>query len=371
MKTLWTPAAPTIRRPMRPCQTAAAVCLLAVCSHASARTGPTATQPAAELAPPSEILLLLRSDDPERHIEGFAAWRRWRAGLDSDQKRSAERYLGRPRWLTALGNEVLYDMTSAKRRRTAYTLLNHIGGQRVFPYFLWGLDDNAAGSLLASLFGSGDPGIYIRRFLKRHGDPTVLAHLPEWRWHDVKDEINKRWLNRDPPDQTWEPIDADGFFDALTGLHAARRRLAIRAIAINRRIPRDRMCDAYRSLLLDSDKSVIETAVEALATISCPRARGRLKTLAADGTLPLRIRKRCLEAIVNCRTAPGWTAQWMIDNLTDWPAGLDETVQRCLVRLCPAHARAADRYRRVLRKAIEDTPDERIRLIVGGAIRDP
>jgi len=368
---MWTSAAQRIRHAMRPCEVVGAACVLAVSCRAAAGDGPVATRPAAQLAPPAEILLLLRSNDPERHIEGFAAWHQWRAGLDSERKRSAECYLGRPPWLTALGNEVLYDMTNAKRRRTAYTLLKRIGGQQVFPYFLWGVDEHAAGSMLASLFGSGDPGIYIHRFLKRHGDPTVLAELPEWRWSDVREAIDKRWRNRDAPDQTWEPIDPDRFFDALTDLHAARRRLAIRAIAVNRRIPRDRVCDAYRSLLFDSDKTVIETAVEALATISCPRSRGRLKTLAADGTLPLRLRKMCLEAIVNCHTAPGWTAQWMIDNLADWPAELDETVQRCLARLCPRGAHAADRYRRVLRKAIEDAPDERIRLVVSGAIRGP
>ena len=193
----------------------AVVCALA--AGPSIADEPPTTQSAADaplLAPSNEILRLWQSDNPEAHIEGFATWHAWRSKLDSPQRRAANRFLTQDKWFDVLAHEVLYDMEGARRRLTAYKLMRRLGGQRVFPYFLWGIDNGKPGRHLEKsiLFQALEPMLsqsgYMKTFFRRYGDPSVLTHLPiGGDWFAVNPTIPKLTSRASPPgtpgDRSW------------------------------------------------------------------------------------------------------------------------------------------------------------------------
>ena len=337
----------------------------------SARPQPPEAPPAsapARLAPPPAIIELLESGDSERRVEGFSAWYDWRSKLPTERKAAARAFISQPRWLDALGDEVLYDMTSAKRRLVAYSALGRIGGSRVFPWFLWGVDASSEGGVLFFRTTRMRLADNIRKFFKKHGDPTVLEHLPEWQWMDVRAAIQDRWSDREDPEPDWTPISPGRFTSDLMHRNPAQRRLAVRAITVNRRAFRSNTCVAFRPLLSDADPQVVATVVEAMTIVSCPDARGRLKAIARDDAVPLETRRTCLRAIVRCRTAPEWTAEWMIESLSGWPPEFDETVTKCLRRLRPRRRADRARFAKVLERALQEADDPRIKSVIEGAI---
>lgn len=340
--------------------------------------GPS-TQPvtAAEemLAPTAETLRLLTSDDPEEHVKGFAAWHEWRKTLSSEQKRAANRFLANERWLRVLGDEVLYDMIGRPRRLSAYKLLRRIGGQRVFPYFLWGIRKGSQRLEVVPGFGflkaALSQGYCVKRFFRRHGDPTLLEFLPKgFEWQMVNDQIKRRWVERDDPPRQWEPFDAEEFVKDLSHVVPARRRLAIRALTTNEETGGISLKFRYRPLLGDADASVRLVAAEALTVTSCPEARGALKRMVEDNQASLKLRQTCLYAVVHCQKARQWTAEWMIDSMPTWPAALDRTVQACLVKLSPSWNADSRPYASFLRRKVQRVEDARVRQVVEEALAE-
>lgn len=338
--------------------------------------GGPSTQPATTteevLAPSPEVLRLLSSEDPENHLEGFAAWYQWRGGLPTEKKRAANRFLARERWLTALGDEVLYDMTG-RRRLSAYKLLRRISSPRVFPYFLWGIREGPISppafpgvGFLRSLLNQSQ---YVKRFFRMHGDPTVIEFLPDdFDWRRARRKIERRWADREPPERNWEPFKVEDFVSDLAHAEASRRRLAIRALTTNLRSGGIVEDHRYRPLLSDRDAGVRLIAAEALTLTSCPAARGALKRIVDDDEAPLALRRMCLYAVVHCHKARRWTAEWMIDSVPTWPAALDETVQACLVQLCPGLKPDKRSYVSFLRRVLERNESSRVRRVVEGAL---
>ncbi|MCZ6816435.1 MAG: hypothetical protein O7F76_07000 [Planctomycetota bacterium] len=329
-------------------------------------TQPTTASPA-ELRPPADILRAVSGPEPERQLEGFAAWHEWRTELSGEQRRVADAYFCHPEWLGMLGRIAMYEM-EPRRRRRAYVLLGHIGGQRVYPFMLWGLTEDAEEGFLSKFLGTVDPGLTIRRFFKEQGDPTVLDDLPDWRWYDVRRSINNRWQDRPSPKKEWSRIDPEQVLDELGHTDPVLRRLAVRALAINPGYRRSLVARQFRMLLSDTDRGVIHTVVQACEIESFPSTRGRLKALADDSAMPIETRRACLNAIVRCGTARLWTADWMIANIADWPEALDETVLRCLIKLNRGKRSRREQYAASIRQAAERIDDERTRTVVARAL---
>ncbi len=359
------------------------LCLVMVCApaaHPAVADEPPTTQPAADaplLAPSNEILRLWQSDDPESHIEGFAAWHAWRSTLDAPRRRMANRFLARDKWFDVLAHEVLYDMEGPRRRLTAYKLLRRLGGQRVFPYFLWGIDNgNPERHLEKSiLFHALDPMLsqsgYMKNFFARHGDPSVLAHLPDnGGWFAVKRRIQSRWETDGPPHQTWKPLKVEDFEADLLHDDPARRRLAIRALTTHLSSEGIAKDARYRTLLADPDETVRLAATRALTARSCPAARGRLKRMVENSHEPTQIRRAALYAVARCGKAPTWTAEWMIEGLAEWPDALDEAVIDCLVLLRPKEEMDRLKYCARLDALLEGIKDERTRRVTVAAAQE-
>ena len=337
------------------------------------------TSPSNSLAPSVEILRVFRSDDPEEHLAGFAAWYAWRGSLEFQQRRAADRFLGREEWLSVLADEVMYDMESRSRRLAAYKLLKRIGGQRVFPYFLWGMGDRKdlsppqGGNLfqlaiVASLRRLSNQSAYVMSFFKRYGDPTVIEFLPEeYEWMAAIERIQRRWSNKDSPHRDWEPLTVDSFVTALSDEEARKRRLAIRALTTNRRCGGIAAENRFRSILKDPDDSVRTVAAKALAVTPCPSARGMLKRIAEDQTVTIELRSACLYAIAKCGTARQWTAEWMLENVVEWPEAMDPTVRDCLSQLRPSAPAERKRYEVMLERLCRRLNDDRVRRIIDSA----
>lgn len=314
------------------------LCFAAVVGPLARADDPPASAPAAAaLAPPANILAKLESSEPEEQIAAYADWHRWRGDLSSDERIAANEFLADARWLGVLGNEALYDMRSPARRLSAYKLLRKIGGQRVYPYFVYAISDTVWFED-RGLFGMKtvtNLSLYVQEFFRKDADPTTISYFPEWGWEDVKQRIEKRFENRPAPEKTWRAIRPERFVRDLEHKDARRRRLAIRALAVRHYKNGNWSSDPLVTALSDADASVRATAVEAMCVIRCPQARGRLRAMAGDRALSIPLRRDCLRAIVRCGVAPEWTAEWLLENLDDWPPELDETVQECIVSLDP------------------------------------
>lgn len=334
---------------------------------------PTTTQPTTsapvELRPPDEVLHGLSMPSAERQLEAFAAWHEWRMELAAEERPSADAYLSHVQWLAMLGNIAMHEMDGNRRRR-AYEMLGRIGGQRVFPFMLWGLDESAHEGFFSKFLNSVDPGLTVRRFFRDQGDPTVLDHLPDWSWRDVRMAINDRWRDRPTPKKEWAFIDPEKFLSDLAHADPVRRRLAVRALTINPRYGQSLVARQFRLLLSDADRRVIHTVVKACEIVPMPSARGRLKALANDDSMSIDTRRACLNAIVRCGTARLWTAEWMIANIAEWPEEMDETVLTCLIELNRGKRSRRDRYAETLQEAAERIDDERTRSIVARALAE-
>ncbi|MFQ5502992.1 MAG: HEAT repeat domain-containing protein, partial [Phycisphaerae bacterium] len=329
------------------------------------------------LAPSDEILRMWQSDDPESHLEGFATWHAWRSTLDAPRRRAANRFLARDEWFDVLAHEVLYDMEGPRRRLTAYKLLRRLGGQRVFPYFLWGIDDGKAGPQAEKsiLFHALDPMLsqsgYLKNFFRRYGDPSVLVHLPNGGdWFAVKQRIQSRWETDGPPHQTWMPLKVEDFEADLSHDDPARRRLAIRALTTHLSGEEIAKNARYRTLLADPNDSVRLVAVRALTARPCPLARGRLKRMVENSLEPTEIRRAALYAVARCGKAPIWTAEWMIEGLAEWPEALDGAVKDCLVILQPKYEMDRLKYSARLDTLLERIKDERTRRVTIAAAQE-
>lgn len=337
--------------------------------------GGEATTARAVLAPPGEILRSLKSDDPERRVRGFVRWHTWRASLSDEDKRLANRFLGAEAWVGVLADEVLYDMESRRRRLSAYKLLNRVGGQRVFPYFVWSIEE-------AVDTGQSHPALgffknmlhlpsYVRWFFLKKGDPTVLEHLPATAdWLRVRSRIGRRWRDRAAPECRWKPLQVEAFEDDLSAPSPARRRLAIRALTTHGRYGGIRASGRYRDLLTDADPSVRLTAIRSLAVRACPEARGLLKRMVEDERASTETRRAALRAVVNCGTARDWTVEWMIENLPDWPEALDPEVRACLVSLRPGRREDRRGYTDFVRKMADRAEADRTRRVVLAALKE-
>ena len=71
--------------------------------------------------------------------------------------------------------------------------------------------------------------------------------------------------------------------------------------------------------------------------------------------------------MVKCRTAPDWTAEWIIDALPSWPPEMDDGAAEALRKLRPSRKPDRERYDAVLKRALRDADDDRIRFVVAGA----
>ncbi len=326
------------------------------------------------LAPAADILQRFRSDDPEQHVEAFAEWHTWRSTLESSERRAANRFVAKLEWFDVLGHVILYDFDGPRRRLTACKLAKRIGGQRLYPYFLWGLDEtyeyevfDTLGFLRRMLKQSD----YMKSYLKRHGDPTVIEHLPEHACYDVIARINRRWEDKPAPEKTWEPLDVEGFVrDLLPSAPPPRRRLAIRALTTHGTEGGIVTEGRYRPLLTGKDGSVRLVAATALTVRPCPEARGLLKRMVEDASLSSQTRRVCIVAVVHCGKARRWTAEWLIDGLAEWPPSFDETVRESLVRLGPPPNKDMGDYAGFLRRRLRQTEDERTRRVVTAALKE-
>lgn len=335
------------------------------------------SQPAGDgLAPPAEILTLLESDDPEQHLKGFAAWYDWRSSLADDQKSPANRYLSSHRWLSALGDETLYDMENRKRRLSAYKLLGQIDDPAVMPYFLWGatIDPNAyKGDPSDNLFRNAlltrtNISAYVRAYLKEHGDLAVLEHVPEG-WYDVREAVQNRSPKGPPPKPDWVAFTEKEFAEDLSDSKPAVRRLAIRALTTRETCQGVIKDQRYAKLLSDTDPTIKLTALQSLAIMPTAEARGLIKRIVDRDSETIEMRRAALYAIANCGKAAEWSAEWMIDSVTFWSKELDETVIDCIVILCPAPSDDPGPYIKLLKKRLEAIHDERTRHVVEQALQ--
>jgi hypothetical protein len=312
------------------------------------------------LAPPDEIRGRLSISDPEAQLDAFRDWFRWRSRMPDDRRPAADAFLARSEWIDLLGNVALYDMSSDERRLHSYKLLAQIGGQDVFPFFLWGITDNDE---------HGPPG-YIQDFFEAHGDTTVIEHLPgNFRWQKVIDKINNRWSGRDPPDKKWNPIDSQTFVSDLTDKSAVRRRLAVRAVTVNRGLERAAICRAMRDLLDDTNRDVRRVTLESLTIVACPALRGRLKSLAEDPKERIVHRQLAVHAVMACGADIEWTAEWMLDNLPGWPEQMDATITQCLIRMHPRESAEKPRYQRFLRECLKQSRNPRTKAVLENALK--
>lgn len=348
-------------------------CVCAIGVRAAGQSAPTSApsqvpKPSAQALPPPEpILSLLHSTDIETQLDGFQQWHAWRISLATSDRAKANQFLATEDWLEMLGNVTVYDVLEPKHRIAAYRLLERLGGQQVFPYFLWGVDPMAQEGIAFFLTRNVVPAHCVKDFFEKHGDPTVIEFLPEYIWWDVRRKIQERWQNRDAPSRGWTPIDPEQFFGDLAHGDVKRRALAIRALACNRSLPSERLCTEFRQALVDPAAEVADAAVQVLSVVSCPDARGRLKMMAADAGRSLISRRGCLSALANCHAAESWTAEWIVASLPGWPAELDEAAADCLERMRPAAPTDAERYVQSLRR-LATNADERTRAVLDSAI---
>lgn len=360
-------------------QSSLALLIIAIswCGAVAAEADDATTQPASEpelLAPPPTVLSLLRTNDPEKHLEGFSAWHKWRLSLPYKKKPAANRFIARDEWFDVLSNEVLYDIEDDARRLSAYKLLRRIGGQRIFPHFLWGMgtrNDEVHSNGIGILNKYVHQPSYIKWFFKKYGDPTVISFLPdEFDWYFVTRQINRRWKGKDAPEQKWEPLMVEDFEEDLTHPEPSRRRLAIRALTTNRRYGGIVNKDQYRKLLVDEDESVRLVTVRALMITPSPEARGLLMRMVEDGEAMIELRRSALKAVIRGCRARQWTAEWMIASIIDWPEALDDAVQDGLVRLRPTTSQSYVSYLRFLHRELERVQDERRKRVIGGALKE-
>ncbi|MCG8404499.1 MAG: HEAT repeat domain-containing protein [Phycisphaerales bacterium] len=334
-----------------------------------------ASQPASTLellAPPSEVLHLFEGDDPEKHIEGFANWHAWRSTLTGRKRRAANRFIARDDWLNVLAHEVVYDFESEARRLTAYKLLRRIGGQQVFPYFLWGMGSEAD-QVRSRGFGVPIQLVhqpsYVRFFFKRYGDPTVIEFLPDASdWFPVISRIERRWTGKEPPKRAWEPLQVERFEADLRDPTPSRRRLAIRALTTNGRYGGIVKENQYRKLMSDEDESVRIVAARSLIAAPCPEARGLLKRIVENEAASIELRRLALEAVVRCGKARRWTAEWMIAGMADWPPELDSKILASLILLQPPFPWEQQRYIRFLQQQLKWVQEDRARGVIEAAL---
>lgn len=326
------------------------------------------------LAPSADILRRFQSDDPEKHVEAFAEWHAWRATLESSQRRAADRFVARLASFDVLADVILYDFDGPRRRLTACKLAKRIGGQRLYPYFLWGLGDTYEYrpfhtlGFLRTMLNQAD---YVKSYLERHGDPTLIEHLPDYACYDVIRRIEQRWQDKPPPEKTWKPLDVETFVrDLSPSAPPARRRLAIRALTTHGIEGGLTTEGRFRPLLEGQDDSVRLAAARALTVRPCPEARGLLKRMAEDASLPLETRRVCILAVVRCGKARQWTAEWMIDSLAEWPPTFDATVRQGLVELGPPPDKDLGVYEKFLRRRLRLIEDERTRGVVLAALKE-
>lgn len=363
------------RRAARLSPLAAAVGGLFVAAVALARQPLTDTAPADEgLAPPAEVLALLESGDPEKHVDGFQAWHAWRAELSSELRGRARDFITHPRFFQALADEILYDFEDPRARLSACKLLARFGGQRAFPVFLWSVSDgefdwnaDAEGSFFSRLLYQP---AYIKWYFGQHGDPTVIEYLPRYRYHQEIQLIQDRWRDRPAPEKKWILLSVDDFVADLKSGDPARRRLAVRALANCGHSQARLDFDRLSPLLADSDESVRLAAARVLGVVTCPELRGPLKRIVEDDHASIELRSAALLAVVNCGKARNWTAEWIVESIPDWPAGLDNVASRALVRLCPPRDQAWGPYRDFLRNRLADARDARTRAVLERSLAD-
>jgi hypothetical protein len=326
------------------------------------------------LAPASDILQRFQTDDPEKHVEAFAAWHAWRSTLESPQRRAANRFLARPEWFDVLAHVILYDFDGPRRRLTACKLAKRIGGQRLYPYFLWGLgetSDNTGSGVFGLLARMLRQSAYVKSYFRRYGDPTVIDHLPAYACYPVIAGIMRRWKDKPPPEKNWEPLDVEAFVrDLSPSATPARRRLAIRALTTHGTHDGITTDGRFRPLLTGKDNSVRLVAATALTVRPCPEARGLLKRMAEDASLSEETRRVCIVAVVHCGKARRWTAEWLVDSLADWPPSFDATVRESLVRLGPPTNKDMGLYAGFLRLRLRQIEDERTSRVVDAALKE-
>ena len=359
---------PAARSMLRHVTAVAALAVLMTTGRSSGQQEAPADSAPATPPPPARILDQLRARDPERHLRGFADWMQWRSDLPREGREAALSFLCDARWMPALGSVAIYEMDSPKSRLQAYKALERIGGRRVFPYFLWGINVANEGSVFL-VFESTTNRLAnkARKFFAAQGDPTVLEYLPEWEWMVVRQAIENRWRDRVGPNESFVPLSEEKFVSDLRHRDPAKRRLAVRAITVNRRAFRGRTCGALHPLLNDPDPGVVERVVRAMTLISCPKSRGRLKDLTEDASLSVSTRRMCLKAVVKCRTAPDWTAEWILEALPSWPSEMDDGAAEALRKLRPSKKPDQERYDELLERAARDADDDRIRSVLARA----
>lgn len=313
----------------------------------------------APIAPDPNMDADLKSDDPEVRLDAFARWHRWMSTLSEDGKAGASAYLVDAAYLPALGDVTLYEMRSDERRLAAYKVLAEIGGQRVYPYFLWGATD----------MDEHGPAGFAQDFFDANGDPTLIGSMPSsYRWQKTIDKINARWAGKEPPAKNWEAFDPNKFVEQLAEDNPRDRRLAIRACSVSKKIDRLQFCTAMHRLLGDSDGGVRTTALESLTMWSCPDLCGRLKKVVDTATESVVRRRLALQAVAVCGAPVDWTVEWLIDNLQDWPPELDDAARETLIRLRPKTEKARAEFRKQLERLAKSVKDERTQKLLAGAL---
>ena len=307
------------------------------------------------VAPDKKIDDELKSDDPEVRLDAFARWHRWMSTLSEEGKAGASAYLVDRVYLPALGDVTLYEMRSDERRLAAYKILAEIGGQQVYPYFLWGATD----------MDEHGPAGFAQDFFDANGDPTLIGNMPSsYRWQKTIDKINTRWAGKEPPAKNWEAFDPGKFVEQLAEDNPRDRRLAIRACSVSKKIDRLQFCTAMHRLLGDPDGGVRTTALESLTMWSCPDLCGRLKRVVDTAAESIVRRRLALQAVAVCGAPVDWTAEWIIDNLQDWPPELDDAARETLIRLRPKTDKARAEYKKQLERLARTVKDERTQKVL-------
>ncbi len=328
----------------------------------------------AVLGPASDILERFRTEDPEQHIEAFGEWHAWRSTLESEQRRAANRFVAKLEWFDVLANVILYDFDGPRRRLTACKLAKRVGGQRLYPYFLWGLDetyDYQVFDTLGLFRRMLNQSVYVKSFFRRYGDPTVTDELSAHMCYEAVAGIQNRWKDKPPPEKTWKLLDVEQFVrDLSPSAKPARRRLAIRALTTHGTHGGITAEGRFGPLLSGKDDSVRLVAATALTVRPCPEARSLLKRMVEDASFSSETRRVCIVAVVHCGKARRWTAEWLIDSLADWPPSFDATVQESLVRLGPPPSQDMGVYARVLRRRLLQIEDERTHRVVNAALKE-
>jgi len=311
------------------------------------------------VAPDKTIDTDLKSDDPEVRLDAFARWHRWVQTLPEEGKAGASAYLEDAVYLRALGDVALYEMRSDERRLAAYKILAEIEGQQVYPYFLWGATD----------MDEHGPAGFAQDFFDANGDPTLIGTMPaSYRWQKTIDKINARWSGKEPPTKNWEAIDPNKFIEQLADGDPRLRRLAIRACSVSKKTDRMQFCTAMHRLLGDADGGVRTTALESLTMWGCPDLCGRLKKVVDTSTESGVRRRLALQAVAVCGAPVDWTAEWIIDNVQDWPPELDDAARETLIRLRPKTDKARAEYKKQLERLAKSVKDERTQKVLTGAL---